>query len=272
MPVVLTDTGLVSSALKWDLEYLSEHLGNGDCTVYQSEGIHFKYYDEAKVRDHRLKNVRPPTQRTEMKIGRFAEKLRNPGRTKYYLQQSLNDTVGRRMVLDFLDFNWEWVNRQQKQNGWGPLTSNLLLVATEGNITPVHYDEQQNLFAQLRGYKRFLLFSPEYYKCLYPHPVWHPHDRQSQVELENPDLERFPEFSQLRGWEAILGPGDVLYLPMYWWHQVESAPRGGYTVSVNFWYKVGRLIISISTGRSTYSNNIPVGCMRCCAGTYPRSY
>ncbi|CAN7989665.1 unnamed protein product [Ixodes pacificus] len=107
-----------------------------------------------------------------------------------------------------------------------------------GNVTPAHYDEQQNFFAHLRGHKRFLLFSPDQYGCLYPHPVWHPHDRQSQVDFSDPDLSRFPEFEHLRGWETVLGPGDVLYLPMYWWHQVESAPGEDYTVSVNFWYKV----------------------------------
>uniref|UniRef100_G3MRR5 JmjC domain-containing protein n=1 Tax=Amblyomma maculatum TaxID=34609 RepID=G3MRR5_AMBMU len=237
MPVILTDTNLATTALKWDLDYLSKHFGVGDCTVYESDSVTFKYYDDAKVKEHRLKNISPPTRRREMKMGQFVERLKNAGQTKYYLQQAMNETVGPNIVLDFLGFNWEWANRQQKQNGWGPLTSNLLLVATEGNITPTHYDEQQNFFAQLRGHKRFLLFSPDQYKCLYPHPVWHPHDRQSQVDLANRDLDRFPLAAQLHGWEAILGPGDVLYLPMYWWHQVESAPHCGYTVSINFWYK-----------------------------------
>jgi len=50
-----------------------------------------------------------------------------------------------------------------------------------GNITPVHYDEQENLFSQLCGFKRFILFSPDQFECLYPHPVAHPCDRQSQV-------------------------------------------------------------------------------------------
>ena len=50
-----------------------------------------------------------------------------------------------------------------------------------GNITPVHYDEQENLFTQLSGYKRFILFSPDQFENLYPHPVAHPCDRQSQV-------------------------------------------------------------------------------------------
>ncbi len=50
-----------------------------------------------------------------------------------------------------------------------------------GNITPVHYDEQENFFTQVTGGKRVLLFDPSQFECLYPYPVHHPHDRQSQV-------------------------------------------------------------------------------------------
>ena len=51
---------------------------------------------------------------------------------RVYLQQALNDTVGKRIVDDFLQFNWNWATDQQKEHGWGPLTSNLLLVAPPG--------------------------------------------------------------------------------------------------------------------------------------------
>jgi len=50
-----------------------------------------------------------------------------------------------------------------------------------GDVTPCHYDEQENFYAQIGGYKRVILFPPEQFECLYPHPVHHPHDRQTQV-------------------------------------------------------------------------------------------
>ena len=49
-----------------------------------------------------------------------------------YLQQPLNDSVGRSIFMDFANFNWEWATKQQKENRWGQLTSNLLLVGMEG--------------------------------------------------------------------------------------------------------------------------------------------
>lgn len=82
-----------------------------------------------------------------------------------------------------------------------------------------------------------ILFPPSQFECLYPFPLYHPHDRQCQVNFENPDFERFPKFHNVRGQEAVLGPGDVLYLPMYWFHHFESLLSGGLTTSVTFWYK-----------------------------------
>lgn len=70
---------------------------------------------------------------------------------------------------------------------------------------------------------------------MYPFPLHHPHDRQSQVDLDNPDLTKFPKFKDAKGVEGIVNPGDVLYLPPYWWHHVISIDQ---TVSVNFWFEM----------------------------------
>ena len=71
----------------------------------------------------------------------------------------------------------------------------------------------ENLFAQLVGTKRCLLFPPSDFHGLYPFPVHHPHDRQAQVDLYNPDLSRFPKFAEVRPLEAVLQPGELLYIP-----------------------------------------------------------
>lgn len=34
--------------------------------------------------------------------------------------------------MDYLGFNWNWINKQQGKRGWGQLTSNLLLIGMEG--------------------------------------------------------------------------------------------------------------------------------------------
>lgn len=75
-PVVLYDTNLVTSALKWDLDYLEKYIGDGDFTVFCSKNHIFKYYDESKCRERSLGFI-PPTTKAEMKFPQFADKLRH---------------------------------------------------------------------------------------------------------------------------------------------------------------------------------------------------
>ena len=56
------------------------------------------------------------------------------------------------------------------------------------------------------------------------------------MELEDPDYKRFPRLRDLHGFETLVGPGDLLYIPNCWWHQVETLSET--SVSVTFWYKV----------------------------------
>ncbi|XP_071953942.1 hypoxia-inducible factor 1-alpha inhibitor-like isoform X2 [Antedon mediterranea] len=235
-PVVVKNTKLVNSALKWTLEYLEENIGSQKFAVYSSPDHKFMYFDEKKSTET---NFQPHTKCHRMLFTEFVETLQNANveKRRYYLQQALTEGVGKKIVDDFIKFNWAWVTEQQKRGGWGPLTSNLLLIGMEGNVTPAHYDEQQNFFTQIQGYKRCILFPPSQFQTLYPYQVSHPCDRQSQVDFDAPDFLKYPKFSQTKGYEAVVGPGEVLYIPMYWWHHIESAMGLGPTISVNFWYK-----------------------------------
>ena len=94
--------------------------------------------------------------------------------SRFYLQQQLNVSVGKELVEDFKKFNWPWITQRQKANKWGDLTSNLLLIGQPGNVTPCHYDEQENFFAQIKGRKRCVLFPPQMFDALYTYPVYHP--------------------------------------------------------------------------------------------------
>lgn len=43
-----------------------------------------------------------------------------------------------------------------------------------------------------------------------------------KVDFDKPDFNKFPRFSEIRGMEVALEPGEVLYIPNYWWHYIES--------------------------------------------------
>ena len=40
------------------------------------------------------------------------------------------------------------------------------------------------------------------------------------VDIENPDTQQFPLFSSAERYEADLGPGDVLFIPALWFHNM----------------------------------------------------
>ena len=60
----------------------------------------------------------------------------------------------------------------------------------------------------------------------------------SPVDIVNADLQRFPKFSAAGRLQCSLRPGDVLFMPAFWWHEVQSQPDPveGRNMAVNFWY------------------------------------
>uniref|UniRef100_A0A3Q2QYS1 Lysine-specific demethylase 8 n=1 Tax=Fundulus heteroclitus TaxID=8078 RepID=A0A3Q2QYS1_FUNHE len=102
----------------------------------------------------------------------------------------------------------------------------------KGTVSPLHQDPQQNFLAQVVGSKYIRLYSPEDTEKLYPHESQLLHNT-SQVEVENPDAERFPEFVKAAYLECVLKPGDLLFIPVKHWHYVRSLEV---SFSVSFWW------------------------------------
>ena len=108
----------------------------------------------------------------------------------------------------------------------------LLWLSSPGHVTPTHFDGGDALFVQLRGQKRFVMFAPESFEALYPFGVDHPQARYSRMlDLTAPDFQRYPKARGLKGYEAVLEPGSMLFVPQYWWHNVFTDST---SVSINF--------------------------------------
>lgn len=86
-----------------------------------------------------------------------------------------------------------------------------------GAQTPLHHDLTSNFMAQVVGRKRVILASPFQTPQLYNHLHCY-----SRADLERPDLERFPLLAQVQALQADIEPGDLLFIPVGWWHQVRS--------------------------------------------------
>ncbi|KAJ7992445.1 hypothetical protein DPEC_G00278630 [Dallia pectoralis] len=101
-----------------------------------------------------------------------------------------------------------------------------------GTVSPLHHDPQRNFLAQVVGRKYIRLYSPKDTDKLYPHQS-QLLNNTSQVEVESPDVVKFPEFANAPYLECVLEPGDVLFIPVKHWHYVRSLEL---SFSVSFWW------------------------------------
>ncbi len=102
-----------------------------------------------------------------------------------------------------------------------------------GTVTPVHFDSAHNLLVQIHGRKKLILISPRQSRGLYYPSLHLGHVNYSPVDVEAPDLKRFPLFRQVQPLELILEPSEVLFIPVRWWHYARAL---GTTISLNFWW------------------------------------
>jgi len=121
-----------------------------------------------------------------------------------------------RLVEDIQPFPAEFLPKWYRPQWWrfaqfffGPTHS----------LTPLHFDTlgTHNIFFQITGRKRFIIISSEDRESCYLYG-W----RWADVNPEEPDFLKHPKFREVQAKEALLGPGDVLYMPPGTLHHVRG--------------------------------------------------
>ncbi|CAI4228660.1 unnamed protein product [Auanema sp. JU1783] len=111
-------------------------------------------------------------------------------------------------------------------------TEKNLWIGPQGTVSPLHTDPRHNLFCQVYGRKFLRLIPPTDTEHVYPIQ-----DgiltNTSQVDVEHPDYEEFPNFAKAQCFDVILEAGDALYIPKKWWHFVKSLSP---SISVSCWF------------------------------------
>ncbi len=102
-----------------------------------------------------------------------------------------------------------------------------------------HYDNADNLACVAAGKRTFTLLPTEQVNNLYVGPLEFTPAGQaiSLVDFNNPDFTRFPRFKEAaeKAQTATLTPGDAIYIPALWWHQVSATQP--FNVLVNYWWR-----------------------------------
>jgi hypothetical protein len=101
-----------------------------------------------------------------------------------------------------------------------------------------HYDQMDNVACVASGRRRFTLYPPQAIADLYVGPIDHTMAGQpvGMAAQSAPGDSRFPRFEKVRDQALVaeLAPGDAIYIPKLWWHQVEALDP--FNVLVNFWW------------------------------------
>jgi hypothetical protein len=105
-------------------------------------------------------------------------------------------------------------------------------------VVATHHDMFANIAVVGAGRRRFTLFPPDQVGNLYigPFEFTPAGTPVSLVDLDAPDLDRFPRFADAlaHAVTAELGPGDAIYIPYMWWHHVRSLDA--FNLLVNYWW------------------------------------
>lgn len=99
----------------------------------------------------------------------------------------------------------------------------------EGSATRNHFDiDMSHVFiSQFQGYKRIWLFPNNQSDLMYKLP----YNFHSIANLKTSDIKEYPALELLKGYEAVIGPGETCYMPAGWWHYIQYETEG-YSISV----------------------------------------
>ncbi|HEX6096256.1 MAG TPA: cupin-like domain-containing protein [Thermoanaerobaculia bacterium] len=218
LPAIVTDaTADWGMSGRWSPEYLASLIGSKQVSVSVSANGKFSYDASGRGTSANFAEERMT----------FAEAARQVAeadgdRLLYVMQQSIPKQFPELMKEIRVP---QWVPKAEE--------TSINLWFGRSSVTPLHYDATNNFFAQQYGEKHWTIFSPADTPHVYPQPIDSKMAHLSAVDLDAPDLRLHPNFSLARPIRFTVHPGELLYLPAFWWHQVRSP---AVSTSVSIWW------------------------------------
>lgn len=202
-PLILTEMMHDWQAMSWwSPEFFKTNYGNCQVEITSDRNSDPDY----EINTYNHKKV--------VTMSQYVDMIVNGGETNDYYINANNKNLEQeefkpllkdiKILPEFLDSN----NTSQRIFFWfGPA----------GTITPLHHDTMNLMMAHVYGRKRWRLISPNYSPLLYNDiGVF------SKIDLENPNYNQYPLFKDVDVIETILEPGEIIFVPVGWWHQVKG--------------------------------------------------
>ncbi|KAL1844443.1 hypothetical protein VTK73DRAFT_2547 [Phialemonium thermophilum] len=248
-PVILEGLGLGPCVSQWTLERLVDKIGpDQKVVVHESQSRHM---------DFNTKNFSYKT----VPMAEFARAVAEGGRL-YLRALSADEPAGRpaRLAEDFPDLASDFSLPNQLEFVAANEFSSVLRVSGPVDMW-LHYDVMANVYCQINGSKRLVLFPPSDVE----HLSFAPGASSSSLDVfsgpagsASSSPPGAPTASHPH--EALLSPGDVLFLPALWPHAATPTAESGVSIAVNVFFRdLGpkgddSSIGVYSTGRDVYGN------------------
>jgi hypothetical protein len=142
---------------------------------------------------------------------------------QYYLRIDTQQPLFAQLEKDFVIPDWLDDYNHSATGIW---------IGQKGNVTPFHHDWWHGFLAQVSGKKRYRLVHPLEGATL--QRQWDP---ESQFDLASAPVFSSPELDSLHletYCEGILEPGEVLYIPPYWYHQIDTLENGNISMPIRY--------------------------------------
>jgi ribosomal protein L16 Arg81 hydroxylase len=211
-PVILCDLMAYWQApQKWTPEYLKATCGDEVVEIMAARETNPEYeIDDAQ-------------HRKQIKFSAFVDMVMVGRETNDYYLTARNEFFTRPGVKPLLRDIEIFTEYLKETSGEGVF----LWFGPKGTITPLHHDMMNIFMSQVQGRKRIRMIPADEIEFVYNHFAVY-----SQVDINKPDYEKFPKFRHANIMEFELAPGEVLFIPVGWWHSVTSLDQS-ITVSFN---------------------------------------
>ncbi|PTB61757.1 LCM-domain-containing protein [Trichoderma citrinoviride] len=237
-PVILKGCNIGQCQRKWSPEFLVSQIGANEKFV-----IHESYEDTGAL-DFNSKNFKYVTD----SFGSIMSKLQSGSRV--YLRALSRDKpteLPAKLEEDFPSLAEDFALPPEMALIKDNLFSSVLRLSGRVNMW-LHYDVMANVYAQVAGVRKMILFPPSDVK----HLSFAPGASSSSVNVFQA-LEASPaSLHATHPQEAVLHPGDVLLLPALWLHT--AAPISDMSIAVNVFFRDPGQKDHYSSGRDVYGN------------------
>ena len=125
----------------------------------------------------------------------------------------------------YADFDMGWLKRLRHRHTI--FRSCELFMGGANTESTMHNANQANLFVQVLGEKKWILYPVSQTPIIDPDPVRNlyrnaPFRDGPPFNSFEPDYDLYPRAKHLQGYEVHLRPGDILYNPPFMWHSVKN--------------------------------------------------